>query len=222
MIDSGITRRTKPLVDLFNNHLLVDQAFAKQFREILIAANERAITGLMKSDVELLASSIKSIGTFQLEWMQAMIIPELRNAWEELLATNRAYMETMWSRWWWLLLMLCSGSYKLDKYCPAKSVECHLADLEFTESFINNLIKPIGRPASIGMILGNVRLIDIHSTLPCISITGKQQGESVFPYGRETIIAAAVDTQTEIRNLLPFFLLVINGYAENIEVARTQ
>ncbi|MCO6477465.1 MAG: mevalonate kinase [Phaeodactylibacter sp.] len=92
LLDTGISRKTGPLVEKF---LLKceDAAFSKAMQEELVPATENAIRNYLAGKREALFSEMRRISKFQYEHFQEMIPPAFSGPWEEGLNSEAFHLK---------------------------------------------------------------------------------------------------------------------------------
>lgn len=79
LIDSGISRKTGPLVEIFKSKF--EKSDFKERMQVLVELNERAIEVFRSGMIKELAQIIASISKFQFEYFQEMIPESLQEIW---------------------------------------------------------------------------------------------------------------------------------------------
>jgi mevalonate kinase len=81
LVDTGIARKTAPLVNLFTDKCKED-AFVEQLYQSLIPANETAINTFLNGHRQALMEPLKAISAFQYTHFREMIPPAFLPLWE--------------------------------------------------------------------------------------------------------------------------------------------
>lgn len=82
LTDTGIARRTAPLVNAFTRRLSTEHAFADRIRDTLIPANAAAIAALLSGDGKAFGKALETISTFTLQHLDFLVPESARGDWE--------------------------------------------------------------------------------------------------------------------------------------------
>jgi mevalonate kinase len=91
LLDSGVSRSTQPLVEIFNNKRSSD-VFRKTILDPLKKISDQAVEQFLTSD-KALFKTIGQLSRLQYEGFEEMILPEFRSIWKTGLESNSFYLK---------------------------------------------------------------------------------------------------------------------------------
>jgi mevalonate kinase len=92
LVDSGLSRQTSLLVEIFRKKIETDQNFEKKMQE-LKAANNKCIQNFLEQKTEQLEDGMRNISNIQFTQMDWLIPANIKSSWEEGLKTDRFYFK---------------------------------------------------------------------------------------------------------------------------------
>ncbi len=123
LLDSGVSRSTAPLVDVFKNKMSHSTGFYEKIQE-LTSTNEKAIQAYLDGNIMDLWHHFLDISHFQWSHFQEMILPDWHYIWQEGLSNNE------------YALKICGaggGGMILGMAHPKKSIQSHFGNMKTIE-----------------------------------------------------------------------------------------
>lgn len=88
LLDTGQSRQTAPFVEFFTHHYDTQPDFQQRVDQNWIVPTEQAITACLNGEGEALWEAFCAISTFQFDHLPPMVLPSLRNDWQQGLSST--------------------------------------------------------------------------------------------------------------------------------------